>query len=68
MIGTLVALTGGIGLFLLGMILLTDGLKALGGEALRQALVAPLLLSRSRRILGCSHSRQNTNRDKPSDS
>ena len=39
MIGTLVALTGGIGLFLLGMILLTDGLKALAGEALRQALV-----------------------------
>jgi len=32
-------LLGGIGLFLLGMVLLTDGLKAFAGEALRQALV-----------------------------
>jgi phosphate:Na+ symporter len=32
-------LTGGIGLFLLGMVLLTDGLKAFAGEALRRALV-----------------------------
>ncbi len=32
-------LSGGIGLFLLGMVLLTDGLKAFAGEALRQALV-----------------------------
>ena len=39
MIGTLVALTGGIGLFLLGMILLTDGLKAFAGEALGRALM-----------------------------
>lgn len=30
---------GGIGLFLLGMILLTDGLKALAGEALRSTLM-----------------------------
>lgn len=29
---------GGIGIFLLGMILLTDGLKALGGDALRRTL------------------------------
>jgi phosphate:Na+ symporter len=32
-------LLGGLGLFLLGMVLLTDGLKAYAGEALRQALV-----------------------------
>jgi phosphate:Na+ symporter len=32
-------LLGGIGLFLLGMVLLTDGLKAFAGEALRRALV-----------------------------
>lgn len=32
-------LAGGIGLFLLGMVLLTDGLKAFAGEALRRALV-----------------------------
>lgn len=32
-------LFGGIGLFLLGMVLLTDGLKAFAGDALRQALV-----------------------------
>jgi phosphate:Na+ symporter len=31
-------LLGGIGLFLLGMILLTDGLKAVAGEALRRVL------------------------------
>jgi phosphate:Na+ symporter len=31
-------LLGGIGLFLLGMILMTDGLKALGGDALRRLL------------------------------
>jgi phosphate:Na+ symporter len=30
---------GGIGLFLLGMVLLTDGLKAVAGEALRSVLV-----------------------------
>lgn len=35
MIGTLL---GGIGLFLLGMILLTDGLKAAAGDALRRGL------------------------------
>lgn len=32
-------LIGGVGLFLLGMTLLTDGLKALAGDALRRALV-----------------------------
>jgi phosphate:Na+ symporter len=32
-------LLGGIGLFLLGMVLLTDGLKAFAGNALRRALV-----------------------------
>jgi phosphate:Na+ symporter len=32
-------LIGGIGLFLMGMLLLTDGLKTFAGEALRQALV-----------------------------
>ena len=32
-------LIGGIGLFLLGMVLLTDGLKAFAGDALRRALV-----------------------------
>lgn len=32
-------LVGGIGLFLLGMVLLTDGLKAFAGDALRRALV-----------------------------
>jgi len=33
------ALLGGIGLFLLGMVLLTDGLKALAGDSLRRVLV-----------------------------
>ncbi|MBA4147846.1 MAG: Na/Pi cotransporter family protein [Verrucomicrobia bacterium] len=32
-------LIGGIGLFLLGMIMLTDGLKAFAGDALRRALI-----------------------------
>lgn len=32
-------LAGGIGLFLMGMVLLTDGLKSFAGEALRRALV-----------------------------
>lgn len=32
-------LIGGIGLFLMGMVLLTDGVKAFAGEALRQGLV-----------------------------
>jgi phosphate:Na+ symporter len=39
MIGILITVTGGIGLFLLGMVLLTDGFKAFAGEALRQASV-----------------------------
>lgn len=33
------SLLGGIGLFLLGMLLLTDGLKAFAGDALRKALL-----------------------------
>ena len=33
-------LVGGIGLFLLGMLMLTDGLKAFAGDALRRALIA----------------------------
>jgi phosphate:Na+ symporter len=33
------ALPGGIGLFLLGMVLLTDGLKAFAGDSLRRALL-----------------------------
>ncbi len=32
-------LIGGIGLFLMGMVLLTDGLKAFAGESLRRALI-----------------------------
>ncbi len=32
-------IAGGIGLFLLGMILMTDGIKSLAGETLRQALL-----------------------------
>ena len=39
MTALLFKLTGGIGLFLLGMVLLTDGLKAFAGDALRRALV-----------------------------
>ncbi|MCW5965111.1 MAG: Na/Pi cotransporter family protein [Bryobacterales bacterium] len=39
MTGSLFALLGGIGLFLLGMTLLTDGLKSLAGDSLRRALV-----------------------------
>ncbi len=35
----LVSLLGGIGLFLLGMILLTDGLKSFAGDSLRKALL-----------------------------
>jgi phosphate:Na+ symporter len=38
MTDTVFQLLGGIGLFLLGMVLLTDGLKAFAGEALQQAL------------------------------
>ncbi len=39
MIALLFKLVGGIGLFLLGMVLLTDGLKAFAGDALRKALM-----------------------------
>ena len=39
MLSVLFQLVGGIGLFLLAMVLLTDGLKAFAGDALRQALV-----------------------------
>ncbi len=38
MITILSTLAGGIGLFLLGMVLMTDGLKALAGDALRRLL------------------------------
>ncbi len=38
MTATTFQLLGGIGLFLLGMVLLTDGLKSFAGEALQQAL------------------------------
>jgi phosphate:Na+ symporter len=38
MISILATVTGGIGLFLLGMVLMTDGLKTLAGDALRQVL------------------------------
>lgn len=39
MTSMLFQLVGGIGLFLLGMILLTDGIKAIAGESLREALI-----------------------------
>ncbi|EEH69305.1 MULTISPECIES: Na/Pi cotransporter family protein [Acinetobacter] len=39
MLNVIVQLVGGIGLFLLGMSLMTDSLKAIAGEALRQWLV-----------------------------
>lgn len=39
MTATIFQLLGGIGLFLLGMVLLTDGLRAWAGDALRAALV-----------------------------
>lgn len=39
MVAMLFKLAGGIGLFLMGMVLLTDGLKAFAGDALRRALV-----------------------------
>lgn len=35
MLSTSATVFGGIGLFLLGMILMTDGLKAVAGDALR---------------------------------
>lgn len=38
MTGTFTAILGGVGLFLLGMILMTDGLKAIAGDALRRLL------------------------------
>lgn len=39
MMHTIVNLSGGLGLFLLGMMLMTDGLKALAGSALREILM-----------------------------
>lgn len=39
MSGLIVVILGGVGLFLLGMTLLTDGLKSFAGDALRLALV-----------------------------
>lgn len=38
MTGTFSAILGGVGLFLLGMVLMTDGLKAIAGDALRRLL------------------------------
>lgn len=35
---TIIAILGGVGLFLLGMAVMTDGLKALAGSALRTIL------------------------------
>lgn len=39
MIGILPGLIGGVGLFLLGMTLLTDGLRSFAGDSLRRALI-----------------------------
>ncbi|MFW2386772.1 MAG: Na/Pi symporter, partial [Polyangiales bacterium] len=38
MIGSVLLCLGGLGLFLLGMVVLTDGLRALAGSALRRML------------------------------
>jgi len=38
-VGVIISLLGGLGLFLLGMVLLTDGLKAFAGDSLRRALL-----------------------------
>jgi len=35
---TIISILGGVGLFLLGMTVMTDGLKALAGSALRTVL------------------------------
>ena len=43
----LASLLGGLGVFLLGMVLLTDGLKALAGEALRRILTRYVATPRS---------------------
>jgi phosphate:Na+ symporter len=37
-LGTTITVLGGVGLFLLGMTVMTDGLKALAGSSLRTAL------------------------------
>ncbi|MFH0872505.1 MAG: hypothetical protein V1878_08475 [bacterium] len=39
MTATIFGLVGGVGLFLLGMVLLTDGLKFFAGDALRRGRV-----------------------------
>ncbi|HEY7883422.1 MAG TPA: Na/Pi symporter [Cellvibrionaceae bacterium] len=39
MIATIVAVVGGLGMFLLGMTLMTEGLKAMAGDAIRGALM-----------------------------
>ncbi|GAA3965464.1 Na/Pi symporter [Allohahella marinimesophila] len=49
MISTVSTLIGGIGLFLLGMILMTDGLKAVAGDALR-AMLANFTGSRTKAL------------------
>ena len=38
---TAISLLGGVGLFLLGMTVMTEGLKALAGSALRTVLIPP---------------------------
>jgi phosphate:Na+ symporter len=43
----IVEILGGIGLFLLGMLLMTDGLKALAGDALRRILTRHVASARS---------------------
>ena len=49
---TTVAIVGGIGFFLLGMAVMTDGLKALAGSALRVVLAKAAATSRERHVLG----------------
>ena len=49
---TAVAIAGGIGFFLLGMAVMTDGLKALAGSALRTVLARATRTSLSGTIWG----------------
>jgi len=59
---TAIAILGGVGLFLLGMTVMTDGLKALAGSALRtalgQAAASPLSGASGAQSSRCSSSRQ----------
>ena len=52
---TTVAIAGGIGFFLLGMAVMTDGLKALAGSALRTVLAKAAATSLSGTVLGRGH-------------